>query len=78
MDLGTVIGIVLSMGLVVSAILTGSSLIIFISVPSALIVLGGTLGAAMVNYPMSYIIGLVGVFKNTFFSSLTPASEIIV
>lgn len=78
MDLGTVIGIVLSMGLVVSAILTGSSLMIFVSVPSALIVIGGTLGAAMVNYPLSYVIGVVGVIKNTFFSSITPPGEIIV
>ncbi len=77
MDLGTVIGIVLSMGLVVSAILTGSSLIIFVSVPSFLIVIGGTLGAAMVNYPLSYIIGLIGVIKNTFFSSLDSPQDVI-
>lgn len=77
MDLGTVIGIVLSFGLVVSAILTGSSLIIFISVPSFLIVIGGTLGAAMVNYPLSYVIGVIGVIKNTFFSSLESPVEVI-
>ncbi|MUM77220.1 motility protein A [Pseudodesulfovibrio sp. F-1] len=77
MDLGTVIGIVLSFGLVCSAILTGSSLIIFISVPSFLIVMGGTLGAALVNYPISYVIGLVGVVKNTFFSSMETPQEII-
>lgn len=77
MDLGTVIGIALSFGLVVSAILTGSSLIIFISVPSFLIVIGGTLGAAMVNYPVSYVIGVIGVIKNTFFSSLEPPADVI-
>lgn len=77
MDLGTVIGIVLSFGLVVAAILSGSSLIIFISVPSFLVVVGGTLGAALVNYPMSYIIGVVGVIKNTFFSSLDSPADII-
>ena len=77
MDLGTVIGIVLSFGLVVSAILTGSSLIIFISVPSFLIVIGGTIGAALVNYPMGHVIGVVGVIKNTFFSSLDSPSDII-
>lgn len=77
MDLGTVIGIVLSFGLVVSAILTGGSLIVFISVPSLLIVLGGTIGAALVNYPMSYVIGVVGVIKNTFFSSLDSPADII-
>lgn len=77
MDLGTIIGIVLSFGLVIAAILSGSSLIIFISVPSFLVVVGGTLGAALVNYPMGYIIGVVGVIKNTFFSSLDSPAEII-
>jgi len=77
MDLGTLIGIVLSFGLVVGAILSGSSLIIFISVPSFLIVIGGTVGAAMVNYPLSYVIGVIGVIKNTFFSSLDSPVEII-
>lgn len=77
MDLGTLIGIVLSFGLVVAAILSGSSLIIFISVPSFLIVIGGTLGAAMVNYPLGYVIGVIGVIKNTFFSSLDSPVEII-
>lgn len=77
MDLATVIGIVLSFGLVVSAILSGSSLIIFISVPSFLIVVGGTIGAAMVNYPMSYVIGVIGVMKNTFFTSLESPVEIV-
>ncbi|MGL1861164.1 MAG: motility protein A [Pseudodesulfovibrio sp.] len=77
MDLGTVIGIVLSFGLVVAAILSGSSLIVFISVPSFLVVVGGTLGAALVNYPMGYIIGVVGVIKNTFFTSLESPVDII-
>ena len=77
MDLGTIIGIVLSFGLVVSAILTGSSLIIFISIPSFLIVIGGTLGAALVNYPMGYVIGIIGVIKNTFFSSLDSPQDVI-
>ena len=77
MDLGTIIGIVLSFGLVVSAILTGSSLIIFVSVPSFLIVMGGTIGAALVNYPMGYVIGVIGVIKNTFFSSLESPQDVI-
>lgn len=77
MDLGTVIGLVLAFGLVVSAILTGGSLLVFISVPSALIVIGGTVGATLVNYPMSYVIGVVGVIKNTFFSSIESPSVII-
>ena len=78
MDLATVIGIVLSFGLVVSAILTGSSLMIFISVPSVLIVVGGTIGAALVNYPLGHVIGVIGVIKKTIFSSVDSPSDIIV
>ncbi|MGE4290939.1 MAG: motility protein A [Desulfovibrio sp.] len=77
MDLATVIGIVLSFGLVVSAILTGSSLVIFISIPSFLIVIGGTIGACLVNYPTNYMLGVIGVMKNTFFSSIQSPGEVI-
>ncbi|MFW5489293.1 MAG: motility protein A [Desulfovibrio sp.] len=77
MDLATIIGIVLSMGLVLSAILMGSSLAIFISVPSALIVIGGTIGATLVNYPLGQVLGVMGVIKKTLFSSLDDPGELI-
>jgi chemotaxis protein MotA len=78
MDLATIIGIVLSMGLVLSAILMGSSLVIFISIPSALIVMGGTIGATLVNYPLGQVLGVMGVIKKTLFSSLDDPGELIV
>jgi len=77
MDLATVIGIVLSFGLVISAIMTGGSILIFISIPSLLIVLGGTLGATLVNYPLGHVLGVIGLVKNTFFSSLEDPADII-
>jgi chemotaxis protein MotA len=77
MDLATLIGIVLSFGLVASAIMTGGSLLIFISVPSMLIVLGGTVGATLVNYPLGHMLGLVGVVKNAFFAHLDSPQAII-
>jgi chemotaxis protein MotA len=77
MDLATLIGIVLSFGLVVAAIITGGSLIIFISVPSLLIVVGGTVGATLVNYPLGHVLGVVGVFKKTLFSSVENPGDVI-
>ncbi len=77
MDLATLIGIVMSFGLVMAAIVTGGSPLIFISIPSALIVIGGTLGATLVNFPLGDVLGVVGVVKNAFFSSLDSPSEII-
>jgi chemotaxis protein MotA len=77
MDLATIIGIVVSFGLVAAAIMTGGSLLIFVSVPSLLIVLGGTLGATLVNYPLNVILSLVGVFKNTIFANVESPQAII-
>ncbi len=77
MDIATLIGIVLSFGLVISALVIGGNPAIFISIPSMLIVLGGTLGATLVNYPLSEMLGVVGVFKNVFFSSLESPHAII-
>jgi len=77
MDLATIIGIVISFGLVAAAIMTGGSLLIFVSVPSLLIVLGGTLGATLVNYPLNVILSLVGVIKNTVFANVESPQTII-
>ncbi|MBU1002540.1 MAG: MotA/TolQ/ExbB proton channel family protein [Proteobacteria bacterium] len=77
MDLATIIGLVLSLGLVFAAIVTGGSPVVFISVPSLLIVIGGTVGATMVNYPLDKILGAVSVLKKTFFSSLESPADII-
>ncbi|TVQ97934.1 MAG: motility protein A [Desulfovibrionales bacterium] len=77
MDLATIIGVVLSFGLVISAIMMGSSLFVFVSIPSALIVLGGTLGATLVHYPLGHILGVAGVVKNCFFAQLPKPSETI-
>ncbi len=75
MDIGTIIGIVAAYGLIIMAI--GTQLILFVNVPSMLIVVGGTLGAAMVNYPLGTIFGAVNVAKNAFFvKALDPSSMI--
>lgn len=77
MDLATVIGIVLAFGLVASAIIMGGSPIIFISIPSMLIVVGGTVGATLVNYPLGTVLGVIGIAKKTMFTSLESPQSII-
>ncbi len=77
MDLATVIGIITSFGLVMAAIITGGSPLIFIDIKSALIVFGGTIGATLVNYPLGMVLGVVGVIKNTFFSSIEQPNAIV-
>lgn len=65
MDIGTLIGIVVSFGLMVWAILYGGPLSIFIDIPSIAIVVGGSFGVALINYPLGDILGTVGVIKKT-------------
>ena len=77
MDIATVLGIVSAFGLVLSAILMGGSITLFVNIPSLLIVVGGTLGTTMINYPLKEVLGVVGVVKNVFFSKLLSAKDII-
>ena len=45
----------------------GGGLLWFFNTPSAMIVLGGTIGAVLINYPLSDILGVSKVAKNVFF-----------
>lgn len=77
MDIATIIGIVSAFALVVGAISFGGGLSMFINVPSLLIVVGGTLGATMVNYALKDILKVILVAKNAFFHQLIGTSQLI-
>jgi len=77
MDISTILGIVIGFGLVISAMSVGGGLGWFINLPSAMIVLGGTVGATLINYPMSDIIGVVKVAKNVFFQKEMKTEKVI-
>ena len=77
MDLSTVIGILAAFGLMVSAITQGGSLMIFVNIPSAIIVIGGTIGAALVHYPFGEVFGALRVARKAFFHKSQEPSEII-
>jgi len=77
MDLATVIGIVLAFALVISSIALGSGLGLFINIPSMLIVLGGTLGATMVQHPIKEVVGMLNIVKHAFFTRVWSTKEVI-
>ena len=64
MDIATLIGMIVAGGLVVSAILVGGPGSWFINPPAIMIVIGGTMGATLLNYPLSEILGVFRVVKN--------------
>ncbi len=77
MDIATLVGLVVAFGLIVWSIMLGGSLSGFIDMPSVAVVLGGTFGALLVNFPLPRIIGLAGVFKKTFMFKLDDPDEVI-
>lgn len=77
MDLATLLGILVASGLVISSITMGGSFAWFVSYPSLMIVLGGTLGATLINYPMADLVSMFKVTKNAFrYRSPNPLSLI--
>lgn len=77
MDIATLIGLVTAFGLVVMAIHLGGSLASFADPVSALIVLGGTLGATLINYPFAQVVRAIKVGMKTLFSRLMPPQPLI-
>jgi len=77
MDLATLLGIVSGFGLVIIAMSMGGGLGWFINAPSIMIVLGGTLGATLINYPVSDILRVIKVAKNAFFSEEAKTEKIM-
>lgn len=76
MDIATIVGVIGSFVLVVLAIGVGG-LPAFINVPSLIIVVGGTIGATLINYPLKDVLGIVGVAMKTIFAKEISAKETI-
>lgn len=77
MDLATIIGIVVALGMVLYGILMGSPLNLFWNIPSVFIVIGGTLGILFINFPLKDIIGVFSVIKNAFHSPAYNARVLV-
>ncbi len=77
MDIATLVGVISSFGLVLIAIFMGSGLGLFINAPSLMIVVGGTIGTTMINYPLKDVIGVIGVAKNALFTQKSDTDLLI-
>jgi len=77
MDIATILGIVAAFGLVIASIFMGGGLSLFINIPSLMIVVGGTLGATMINYPIKDVIGVIGVAKKAILAKEISLNDII-
>lgn len=71
MDLGSVIGIVLILGLLFSAMAMGVGIGAYIDVPSVLIVIGGSIGALLVSFRLE----TMKQFTKIFMIAIKPPQE---
>lgn len=67
MDIATFLGVISAFGLLGVAIVSRGDFTIFFNLSSLLIVVGGTFGATLINFPMKDIIRVMRVVKNAFF-----------
>jgi len=77
MDLATIIGLILGVILILVAVLLGGSILLFINIPSVLIVVGGTIATVMIRFGLADCINAIKVAMNVFFARLNNPNEII-
>ncbi len=77
MDIATLMGLVVGFGFVIWGIMTSGDLVTYIHLSSISIVLGGTIGATMIAYPIKDLKGLGKIFKKTFIYKELQINETI-
>ena len=59
------------------AISMGGGIQLFINIPALMIVVGGTLGATMINYPVKDVLGVFKVVKKALFAKKISVTQLI-
>ncbi len=77
MDLATLLGLIITFGFIVGAILAGGSLLLFINVPSLLIVIGGSAAAVLMQFTLAQFFGAFKVAMKAFFHKSVDPQELI-
>ncbi len=77
MDLSSIIGVVSGLGFVVMGILLGSGIMLFWNLPSVVIVIGGSLAATMIGFPLSDVLSIFKVTMKVFMFKIEKPENII-
>jgi chemotaxis protein MotA len=76
-DIATIIGIIAGLGMIFLTIITGQGAKMFLHVPSILIVVGGSVAATLVSFPLKQVTGVISVVRKAFFSDVDNPVELI-
>lgn len=78
MDIGTLIGLLAGLGLILGSIMFGGGALGgFVDVPSVLVVVGGTIAVTFVMFPMNTVFGSFRVGMKAFFAKSEDPTELI-
>jgi chemotaxis protein MotA len=78
MDIATLLGIAVALSLIVSSIaLGGGSFSAFLDLPSALIVCGGAVAAALISFPLRNFVGMFRVLRKSLFYRLDSVPQLV-
>jgi len=77
MDISSIIGVVSGIGFILGTILLGGPISMFVNIPSILIVVGGTIAATMIGFPLGDVIGIVKTAIKVFMFKIEKAEDII-
>lgn len=77
MDLASLVGILGAFGIVLMAMVMGGDVIIFVNVPSLLVVIGGTIFAVLMKFELGSFLGAFGVAGKAFKFKLASPQELI-
>ncbi|WP_018125306.1 motility protein A [Desulfovibrio oxyclinae] len=77
MDIATLLGLIIGLGLVVGAIVIGGAVDVFLNVPGMMIVVGGTLASIMVAFPFEEVLQAVKAAFKVFHQRKTSARDVV-
>jgi len=78
MDIATVLGVVIATGLILSSIILGGGTFgAFMDPPSVMVVLGGSIAAAMISFPMKNFLSVFTILMKVFFYKLDAVPGLI-
>lgn len=77
MDLATLLGLIIGFGMIFGSIILGNGLGFFIDPMSMMIVMGGTIGATLVAFPLSDVTGLISAMMKAFIYKGDDLSELV-
>ena len=77
MDLATLIGLLIAWVLVIGTIATGSGALVFVNIPSFVIVVGGTIAVVMMRFTLAQAIGSIKIAMKAFLHKAETAEDLI-